>query len=427
MKPTIPQNERATVTRQLDLFAAVGAAFGRSPDYLSNADLYRAVEAHAGVDLSACRPIGVDAIERSPGKRAVRWVQQTLKHMGLVERLPHERGAWRVTEAGRKRLTPATPGRVMIACSTDLGIALWARHEDVFRGLSETVHLVLTSPPYPIAKPRSYGGPTVSQYTDFVCESLEPLVRQLAPGGSIALNIANDVFERGSPARSLYRERLVIALHERLGLWKMDELIWHNPCRPPGPVQWASLQRVQLNATYEPVLWMTNDPHQVRSRNSRVLLPHSAQHRRLLERGGEARSTSHGDGAWRLRAGRSFSQMTSGTIPRNVITMPHTCIEKTRLSAYAREIGLPVHGATMPQGLAEFLIGFLTAPGDLVVDHFGGWFTTAAAAQNLGRRWITTEQMGEYAWLGARRLDEALSTASVRPSHAEPATSAQSD
>ena len=59
----------------------------------------------------------------------------------------------------------------------------------------------------------------------------------------------------------------------------------------------------------------------------------------------------------------------------------------------------------MPLALAEFLVGFLTAPGDLVVDPFGGWFTTAAAAEKLGRRWLSTEMMAEYAQLGASRFD----------------------
>lgn len=391
--------------RQLDLFHAVGHAFGASPDRLPNADLYRVIEQRTDLDLSHKQPMGRQGAEHSPGKRAVRWVQQTLKHLGLIERLPHERGVWRVTRAGRAQLTPAAAGKALVACSTELGIAIWARHETVFPGINETIHLVLTSPPYPIAKPRAYGGPSLASYTDFICEALQPLVRNLVPGGSIALNVGNDVFEPGSPARSLYRERLVLALHDRLGLWKMDELIWHNACRPPGPVQWASLQRVQLNAAYEPVLWLTNDPHRVRTDNRRVLRPHSEQHRRLLQQGGELRSTAHADGAWRLRAGRSFATPTAGAIPRNVLSIPHTCVAKRQLAQRAREIGLPVHGATMPQALAEFLVGFLTAPGELVVDPFGGWFTTAAAAEKLGRRWLSTEMMAEYAQLGASRFD----------------------
>jgi site-specific DNA-methyltransferase (cytosine-N4-specific) len=45
----------------------------------------------------------------------------------------------------------------------------------------------------------------------------------------------------------------------------------------------------------------------------------------------------------------------------------------------------------MPIGLAEFFIKFLTEPGDLVLDPFGGSNTTGAAAERLGRRWITIE------------------------------------
>ncbi|MHB0929514.1 MAG: DNA methyltransferase, partial [Candidatus Nanopelagicales bacterium] len=59
----------------------------------------------------------------------------------------------------------------------------------------------------------------------------------------------------------------------------------------------------------------------------------------------------------------------------------------------------PVHGATLPLGLAKFLIQFLTGEGDeeLVVDPFGGWGRTAKAAEELGRRWILSELMYEYA------------------------------
>ena len=41
---------------------------------------------------------------------------------------------------------------------------------------------------------------------------------------------------------------------------------------------------------------------------------------------------------------------------------------------------------------------------DLVVDNCGGWMTTARAAQNLGRRWLTTELMGEHILGGALRF-----------------------
>lgn len=61
----------------------------------------------------------------------------------------------------------------------------------------------------------------------------------------------------------------------------------------------------------------------------------------------------------------------------------------------------------MPLKLAEFLVTFLSEPGDLVVDGFAGSFTTARAAENLGRRWIATDIMAEYVMGGAVRFEQA--------------------
>ena len=51
----------------------------------------------------------------------------------------------------------------------------------------------------------------------------------------------------------------------------------------------------------------------------------------------------------------------------------------------------------MPIGLAEFFIKFLTKPGDLVLDPFAGSNTTGAAAEALGRKWISIELNKGYA------------------------------
>ena len=61
----------------------------------------------------------------------------------------------------------------------------------------------------------------------------------------------------------------------------------------------------------------------------------------------------------------------------------------------------------MPEALAEFLIRFATEEGDLVVDPYGGSCTTAAVAERLGRRWLTSDLMGEYLRGGAERFRAA--------------------
>lgn len=187
-------------------------------------------------------PSGAAARCTAPsGARSAGW-PQTLKQLGLIERVPGERGVWRATAKGRKgeELTPAPTKVVMLGFSTELGIALWGDCADIFTRIDEPIHLCLTSPPYPLAQPRAYGNPTEAQYSDFICRMMEPIVKNLVAGGSICINISNDIFLKGSPARSLYRERLVIALHERLGLWKMDEFIWHDNSKAPGPVRSVS-------------------------------------------------------------------------------------------------------------------------------------------------------------------------------------------
>lgn len=370
---------------------------------LTNAELYEQVAGKAGISDREMRgkvPIGEAGVLRSPLQRKIRWFQQTLKALGFLERVPESRGAWRLTGQGKAKLTKAPERQVMIGFDTDLGVALWARCDAAFQGFNEPIHLCLTSPPYPLRSPRAYGNPTEAEYVDFLCRAMEPIVRSLVPGGSICLNLSNDIFEAGSPARSLYLERLTIAMADRLGMHLMDRLVWENPNKLPGPIQWASLRRFQLNAGYEPVLWFCNDPMKALSNNQRVLLPHTPAQQRLIARGGETRNRRHGDGAYTLRPG-SFGNPTAGRIPRNVLRFSHVCKDQQAYKAYCKEVGLPANQAPMPLSLAKFLIQFLTVPGQLVVDLFAGSFTTAKAAEVLGRRWFACEQMLEYV-LGSR-------------------------
>lgn len=393
---------------QMDLFAPILSLYAAGVP-VSNEAVYRELKTAGVIPKEEVRaPVGKEGVVYSLTKRKVRWWQQSLRALGLLERVPGARGVWRATDKGRSKpeLTPA-PARVrMLGFSTELGVALWADSVDVFSRIDEPIHLVLTSLPYPLARPRAYGGPTVEQYSDWTCRLLEPIVGNLVRGGTIALNLGNDVFMQGSPARALYRETLLVDLHRRLGLFKLDEIIWVNKSKAPGPIQWASKHRYQLQCGFEPVYTLTNDPLHSRACNQRVLRPHTDRHKRLLARGGEQRHASYGDGANRLRPG-AFGQPTAGAIPRNVIEMGHRCASQTYARKQAQAHGLPVHGAMMPRALAQFLIEYLTEVGDLVVDCCAGWFTTADAAEVTGRRWIAVEKMLEYVLGGSFRFEGA--------------------
>jgi site-specific DNA-methyltransferase (cytosine-N4-specific) len=71
----------------------------------------------------------------------------------------------------------------------------------------------------------------------------------------------------------------------------------------------------------------------------------------------------------------------------------------------------------MPLKLASTLVQFLTEPDDLVVDPFGGWMTTALAAENNGRRWIATERMAEYAFGAEMRFSDLTQYPRASQSH----------
>lgn len=385
---------------QLDLFNHIAEVYARTPyGGVPNKKMYESAAQLAGItieNLNYREPVGLCGKKYSVIKRKMRWHQQTLKQMGLLEQA--DGGAWRLTEKGRGKLTKAEPAVAMLAFSTNLGIAIWGACERVFGSINEPITLCVTSPPYMLRKPRAYGNPQdESAYIDFICRSFEPIVKNLVPGGSICLNISNDIFESGSPARSMYCERLLLALHDRLGLQLMDRLVWESN-KPPGPIRWASINRVQLNNAYEHVYWMSNDPLRVRSDNRRVLQVHTKNHLKLIAGGGEQRDATYSDGAYTIRASKSFSNNTTGSIPRNIMKISNMCSDKRRMTKTVRALGWPVHGATMPIELAKFLIQFLTGDGEeeLVVDPFGGWFRTAKAAEDLGRRWISSELMFEY-------------------------------
>jgi site-specific DNA-methyltransferase (cytosine-N4-specific) len=367
---------------------------------LRNTEIYLAAARVEGQPLErfmAKKPIGRAGQPHSVKARRLRWYQQDLKRLGWLEPVAGHRGQWQLTERAKAKLTPQTPGHVLVAYSTDLGVALWGACDDVFARFDQPITLCLTSPPFPLAKPRNYGNVLLNCYVDWLCKQLEPIAKRLVRGGSLALNVSNDIFEPGTPARSLYREHLVIALCTRLGLYKLDELVWENPTKAPGPVQWASLRRMQLNVGYEPVYVFTNDPLASLADNRRVLQQHTERHLKLIRQGGEGRYSPRSDGAYTLRA-HSFGQETAGRIPRNVLRYVQAGGDPDlkRARAAARQAQLPVHGAGMPLALADFLVRYLCPEGGLVAEPFWGWGTTGFAAEINGRPWVGSELMGEY-------------------------------
>lgn len=382
---------------QLTLFH-VEQAYASADKPLTNGALYKSVIKIAGIPedkLNAKAEIGQSKAKHSPLKRKIRWYQQTLKTMNLLEKVEGERGVWQLTSQNKGGLHEPIAGAKLVAYSTKLGLAVWVESKSFFTDFNEPINLCITSPPYPLRIQRGYGNVNESQWVDFITETLEPIVSNLVDGGSIVLNVSNDIFEPKKPSRSLYVERMVLALHDRLGLSLMDRWPWINLSKPPSPTHWACVNRVQLCSGWEPIFWFTNNPDQVRSDNKRVLIPHTEDHKKLVESGGDKRVASYGDGAYRLN-GSSFVAKTKGKIPKNVIQRGHRCSDTQETRRIAKTLGLPAHPAMFPTAIAEFAIQFLTQEDDLVVDPFAGSNKVGLAAERNNRRWLSCDNILEY-------------------------------
>lgn len=394
--------------QQLNLFPQVAKAYAETGDEpLDNKRLYAIVTERAGIaleDFEAKVPVGNCGQRQSLLARQIRWHQQSLKRLGLLERVDGHRGLWRLTKVAKKELHQAEPGVAMVAYSTDLGICIWGRFETVFPLLDEPIQLIISSFPYVLRKPRAYGNPTDTArlYADFACRAVEPLLKNLAPGGSIVVNVSNDLFEEGLPSRSTYIERMVVAFEDRLGLSLMDRHPWINPSKPPGPVEYASKKRIHMNVGWEPIYWFTNDPTCVKANNQNTLLPHTERHKRFVANGGEKQARSYSDGAYTVKPG-SYSKETPGRIHRNFSIVGHNCPENRMFHRLAKQLNLPAHGAPFPRRLYDLFIQHLTDVGDLCVDLFSGRGTMGVAAEELGRRWLMTEWILEYPRIGAER------------------------
>ena len=58
--------------------------------------------------------------------------------------------------------------------------------------------------------------------------------------------------------------------------------------------------------------------------------------------------------------------------------------------------------------LLDRIISAHTLPGDIVVDFFGGTFTTGAVAHKMGRKFILCEQLDKHIDIGLRRLQKVI-------------------
>ena len=84
--------------------------------------------------------------------------------------------------------------------------------------------------------------------------------RILKDDGSFVLNIGGS-YNKGSPTRSIYHFKLLVALVEEVGFHLAQELFWYNPAKMPMPAEWVTVRRVRIKDSVEYVWWLSKTPH----------------------------------------------------------------------------------------------------------------------------------------------------------------------
>lgn len=288
-----------------------------------------------------------------------------------------------------------TKARTRVAYQTSLGAAYESAIEDFAdsrygQELHGQVKLVVTSPPFPLLKPKEYGNHQGEEYLEWIASVFEKVASWLRPDGSLVVEIGN-AWERGQPSMSTLPLRSLMKIAESCGLSVCQQFICNNPARLPGPAQWVTVNRYRVKDSYTHVWWFAKDPW-VSADNRRVRQPYSPSMKKLLAR--QSYNSGTRPSAHKIND-TSFLADNGGAIPSNALSFANTSDSREYVS-WCRSLDLKAHPARMPRGLVEFFVDYLSDEGDLVADCFGGSNTVGIAAQQAGRRWISVERDPNY-------------------------------
>ncbi len=320
-------------------------------------------------------------------ERRVRWTRQTAVLKGLIDRT--EPSIWRLTGVARSRLGNIGRGVVLTFAISEQGAFLWANAEDALAVVERgSVDLLMTSPPYPLLRPREYGNLPADKWVDWMLSLCEGWCGLLAPSGSMMLNVG-PCWKRGLPAQQLHIERLLVRLEDQLGVHLLQRLDWHSPTKLPTPLSWVGVRRMRVTSSVEPLLWLSPNPN-AKGNNLNVLRPYSERGKQAMER---PRSKKRPSG---FQFGVHSFVDRGGSIPPSLITAAPSGAEEARYRKSMEAHGRIPHPAVLPAAVARFGILLATEPDDLVYDPFSGSGTVAIEAIKLARRAIASERSREY-------------------------------
>ena len=256
---------------------------------------------------------------------------------------------------------------------------------------TESVDLVITSPPFALQRQKEYGNLAQDEYVDWLLQFTLEVKRVIKDTGSFVIDLGG-AYLKGRPVRSLHNYRLLLRLCDEQGWNLAEEFFWYNPAKLPSPIEWVNKRKIRVKDAVNTIWWLSKTDFP-KANVSQVLAPYSERMIKLLQDSEKYYSPKGRPSGHQIS--KSFANNNGGAIPSNLLQISNT-ESNSQYLRYCKLAGAQGHPARFPEKIPEFFIQFLTEKNDIVLDIFAGSNTTGAVAEKLERRWLAFEQEKKY-------------------------------
>lgn len=249
--------------------------------------------------------------------------------------------------------------------------------------LSNSVDLIITSPPYSDQRKGSYGGIHPDKYVEWFLPMTDILLRVLKPTGTFILNIKEKVV---NGERHTYILDLIREMRKQGWLWT-EEFIWHKRNCHPG--KWPN----RFRDAWERLLQF-NKSKKFNMYQEAVMVPIGDWSKTRLKNLSETDKRRDNS-----RVGSGFGKNISNWVGKEMVypsNVLHLATESSNKS----------HSAAFPLSLPSWFIKLFTKEGDLILDPFLGSGTTSISASLLNRNSVGIEILSEYYNTAIERFKE---------------------
>ena len=246
--------------------------------------------------------------------------------------------------------------------------------KQILTGLpSDSVDLIVTSPPYADSRASTYGGIKPDHYNEWFLPISHELFRVLKPTGTFILNIKEKAV---NGERHTYVLELILEMRRQGWLWT-EEFMWHKKNSYPG--KWPN----RFRDAWERLLQFNKNKF-FKMYQEEVMVPIGDWAQKRLSALSETDKTRDVS-----KVGSGFGKNISNWVGKDLVY-------PTNVLHLATECGNKNHSAAFPYALPEWFIKLFTRPGDIVLDPFMGSGTTIKVAVDLGRHAIGIDIRQEY-------------------------------